>query len=285
MLHTTLVCVDTVKQHINNPNWIIIDCRFSLMDNEAGAKAYRMGHIPNAHYAHIEKDLSSAITSHTGRHPLPTLNSLVKKLGSWGISNKSQIIVYDDAYGAFAGRLWWLLRYLGHDAVAVLDGGVQHWQSKQLPLTTTLPSNKPRIFRPYTDISAQISAEQLSNQLAFNKIKLIDARTAERFSGQSESIDPIAGHIPKAINHPFQLNLNTNGLFLSKDKLHSQFSHLLGTTSPENTVHMCGSGITACHNLLAMEHAGLNGSKLYPGSWSDWITNQNRSIATNHPQG
>ena len=280
MIYRTLVSTEILNQHINNPNWITIDCRFSLTDSEAGAKAYRMGHIPNARYAHLNKDLSSSITNTSGRHPLPDFNLLAKKLGLWGITNKSQIIVYDDANGAFAGRLWWLLRCMGHDSVAILDGGINHWRQQSLPLTTTLPSVKPKKFRAYINHSCWLTASKLSNDLATKKIKVIDARTEERFQGKQEPIDPVAGHIPNAINRAFQLNLGKNGLFLERNKLQQQFMDLLGPYSPEQTVHMCGSGVTACHNLLAMEHAGLPGSKLYPGSWSEWITNQNRPIAT-----
>lgn len=280
MTYKTLVSSEILKQHINDSNWVVIDCRFSLADSESGAKAYRMGHIPNARYAHLNKDLSSTITDTSGRHPLPIFNLLAKKLGLWGITNKSQVIVYDDANGAFAGRLWWLLRCLGHESVAVLDGGINHWRQQGMSINTTLPSIKPKVFRTYLNTSCWLTAAQLSRGLATRKIKLIDARTAERFRGELEPIDPVAGHIPHAINREFQLNLGRNGLFLSHDELQQQFMDLLGSHSPEQTVHMCGSGVTACHNLLAMEHAGLSGSKLYPGSWSEWITNRNRSITT-----
>jgi len=280
MTYRTLVSTEILKQHINNSNWIIIDCRFSLTDSESGAKAYRMGHIPNARYAHLNKDLSSAITKNSGRHPLPEFSLLTKKLGLWGITNKSQVIIYDDANGAFAGRLWWLLRCLGHDSVAILDGGINHWQQQGMPITTSLPSIKPKDFRAYINHSCWLSVSQVTSGLATKQIKLIDARTVERFRGEQEPIDPVAGHIPNAINRAFQLNLNKNGLFLDRNELQQQFMDLLGSHNPEQTVHMCGSGVTACHNLLAMEHAGLTGSKLYPGSWSEWITNQNRPIAT-----
>ncbi|NOR69126.1 MAG: sulfurtransferase [Methylomarinum sp.] len=280
MTYTTLISAETLKQHISDPNWIIIDCRFSLADSTKGARAYRMGHIANARYAHLDNDLSSAITDSTGRHPLPNFKLLAEKLGHWGISNKSQVVIYDDASGAFAGRLWWLLRCLGHYTVAVLDGGIPHWQRQGYALTTTLPSITAKTFRPYLNDKAWLTASQVSNNLASRCIKLIDARTAERFRGELEPIDPVAGHIPQAVNRAFQLNLDHNGLFLSAAELHKQFIDLLGSTKPQQTVHMCGSGVTACHNLLAMEHAGLSGSKLYAGSWSEWITNSNRSIAT-----
>jgi len=277
MTYTTLISAQQLAKHSHDSNLVIIDCRFSLADSEAGYRSYRKGHIENARFAHLDKDLSSQITSTTGRHPLPNFNSLVKKLGQWGINNQSQVIVYDDAYGAFASRLWWLLRCLGHQAVAVLDGGLAHWKAG---LTSNLPIIREKTFRAYLDPSLWLSATEISNALARHSIQLIDARTAIRFSGEQEPIDPVAGHIPKAVNRAFQLNLADTGVFLPQIKLRQQFTTVLESFTPEQTVHMCGSGVTACHNLLAMEHAGLSGSKLYAGSWSEWITNQNRSIAT-----
>ncbi|MDD4906124.1 MAG: sulfurtransferase [Methylobacter tundripaludum] len=279
MTYTTLISTETLHQQLNNSNWIIIDCRFSLADTEAGAKAYRHGHIPNARYAHLDKDLSSSITDFTGRHPLPNFALLAKKLGDWGVTNTSQVVVYDDAGGAFAGRLWWLLRCMGHDKVAVLNGGIKQWQKQGLPVTTTLPTVKPATFRPYLNDVAWLSALQVQNNMAKKSICLIDARTPERYRGKQEPVDPVAGHIPGALNRAFQLNLDSNGLFLSTEQLREQFNQLIGTTAPEQVVHYCGSGVTACHNLLAMEYAGLTGSKLYAGSWSEWIRNKNRAVA------
>ena len=279
MTYTTLISTATLRQQLNYPDWIIVDCRFSLADTEAGGQAYRHGHIPNARYAHLGKDLSSTITDFTGRHPLPNFAVLTKKLGDWGITNNSQVVAYDDAGGAFAGRLWWLLRCLGHDKVAVLDGGIKHWQKQGLPVTTTLPKINPTTFRPYLNKAAWLNALEVQNGLAQKAICLIDARTLERYRGEQEPIDPVAGHIPYALNRAFQLNLDSNGLFLSAEQLRGQFKQLIGASAPEQVVHYCGSGVTACHNLLAMEHAGLTGSRLYAGSWSEWIRNKNRAVA------
>lgn len=278
MPYRTLISAQELQPHLNDSAWLIIDCRFSLANSTQGAYAYRHGHIPNARYAHLDNDLSSAITAQTGRHPLPNFNALVKKLSAWGVSNHSQVVVYDDAGGAFAGRLWWLLRTLGHDDVAVLDGGISHWQ-KHFPSSTQLPRIKPASFRAYLNDYAWLSARQVEDGIASKSITLIDARTPERYRGEQEPIDPIAGHIPAALNRPLQRNLNAQGLFLSPAELHAQFKQLLGNTAPESVVHYCGSGVTACHNLLAMEHAGLQGSKLYAGSWSDWIRDKNRRVA------
>lgn len=280
MAYTTLVSAKTLAENIANPDWIIFDGRFSLADSEAGGKAYRQGHLPGARYAHLNEDLSSPVKSYTGRHPLPDFAQLAKKLGSWGVGNRSQVVVYDDAGGAFAGRLWWLLRTMGHTQVAVLDGGIRQWQKLGLPLTTALPKITAASFRSYLDDKQWLSAAQVENGLATRRIKLIDARTPERFNGLQEPIDPVAGHVPRALNRPFQLNLDKNGLFLPSDQLQQQFKQLTASAPAEQVVHMCGSGVTGCHNLLAMEVAGLSGSKLYAGSWSEWIVNRNRAVTT-----
>ncbi|WP_446811927.1 sulfurtransferase [Methylomonas sp. 2BW1-5-20] len=280
MSYTTLVSADTLTANLNNPDWRIFDCRFSLADVTAGHKAYRQGHIPGARYADLNRDLSSQVQSYTGRHPLPDFTLLGKKLGDWGVSSRSQIVVYDDAGGAFAGRMWWLLRSMGYTQVAVLDGGFGHWRKQGSPVTTSLPKIVTSQFRVYLDNQQWLDATQVADGLAARKITLIDARTPERFHGRQEPIDPIAGHVPKALNRPLQSNLDKSGLFLPADQLRQQFGKLLAPHPATQVVHMCGSGVTACHNLLAMEIAGLSGSKLYAGSWSEWITNRNRPVAT-----
>lgn len=279
MTYTTLVSAETLANHLDKSDWVVFDCRFSLADCKTGEKSYRLEHIPGARYAHLNTDLSSPVKSYTGRHPLPDFTLLTRKLGAWGVNNRSQIVVYDDAGGPFAGRMWWLLRCMGHDRVAVLDGGIRRWQTLGLPLTTHLPRIAPGQFRSYLDNRTWLSAEQIENSLAKREITLIDARTPERFQGLQEPIDPVAGHVPKALNRPFQLNLDANGMFLAPGTLKSQFQQLISPNKPEQAVHMCGSGVTACHNLLAMEIAGLSGSRLYAGSWSEWIVNKNRPVA------
>jgi thiosulfate/3-mercaptopyruvate sulfurtransferase len=219
MTYTTLISADSLHPHLNDHGWIVIDCRFSLADTEAGFSSYRHGHIPNARYAHLDKDLSATVTDLTGRHPLPVFSALANKLGAWGIDNNSQIVVYDDASGAIAGRLWWLLRCLGHVDVAVLDGGYKHWQKLGFPVTTTLPTLKPSVFRAYPGENTGLTALEVQNGLARKALCLIDARTPERYHGEQEPIDPVAGHIPGAVNRPFQLNLDSNGLFLSAQAL------------------------------------------------------------------
>lgn len=278
MFYTTIISTEQLANHLDNPDWVIFDCRFSLADSEAGGKAYRLGHIQNARYVHLDKDLSSAVRDYTGRHPLPDFSLLAKKLGLWGVKNSSQVVVYDDASGAFAGRMWWLLRCLGHDQVAVLDGGLSRWRREGYSLTPTLPRIRKVHFRAYLDNKQWLTARQVEDGLATRRITLIDARNPERYRGELEPIDPIAGHVPQALNRPFQLNLNKQGCFRPSDQLKQQFIELLAKHDARQVVHMCGSGVTACHNLLAMEIAGLPGSKLYAGSWSEWIRNKNRRI-------
>jgi thiosulfate/3-mercaptopyruvate sulfurtransferase len=279
MNYTTLISAATLQQHWASPDWVVVDCRFSLSDSTAGRAAYSSGHIANARYADLNQDLSAAITSLTGRHPLPDFRVLVKKLGGWGIGNHTQVVVYDDANGAFAGRLWWLLRCLGHTKVAVLDGGFNYGQKHGLPVTTVLPKIKPAIFRPYPGVSTWLDTSAVQNGLATKKLCVLDARMPERYRGEHEPIDPVAGHIPDALNRPFQHNLTAEGLFLPPAVLRTQFNRQIGPFAPEQVVHYCGSGVTACHNVLAMEHAGLAGSKLYAGSWSEWIRDKNRAVA------
>lgn len=280
MSYTTLIGAAELAKFIDKPDWRIVDARFSLADSSAGAKAYRQGHIPGAVYVHLNDDLSSPVRDYSGRHPLPDFAQLAKKLGGLGIGNRTQVVVYDDAGGAFAGRLWWLLRVMGHSAVAVLDGGYPHWLKQGLPVTTTLPKPQPTDFRMYLDDRQWLDARQVEDGLARRQICLVDARTPERYAGLQEPIDPIAGHVPKALNRAFQRNLQADGRFRSPAELQQAFSALIAGYTPQQVVHMCGSGVTACHNLLAMEVAGLAGAKLYAGSWSEWIRNPNRSVAT-----
>ncbi len=279
MVYNTLISAADLAQHATNKNWVIFDCRFSLSDKQAGAKAYRQGHLAGARYADLEKDLSGAVACFTGRHPLPNFKVLAQKLGQWGVNSHTQVVVYDDANGAFAGRFWWLLRCFGHENVAVLEGGLSYWLKQGYSVTTTLPQITGTTFRPYPNENICLSASEVEAGLARKSICLIDARTPERYRGEQEPIDPVAGHIPSALNRPFQKNLTPEGLFLPAMVLQKQFTSLLKSYSATQVVHNCGSGVTACHNLLAMEYAGLTGSKLYAGSWSEWITNKNRAIA------
>ena len=277
-IYRTLVSSELLVNQLTDPHWIVVDCRFSLSDVGAGRQSYLTAHIPRAHYAHLDDDLSGAITRASGRHPLPDPATLSHTFGGWGITPNSQVVVYDDAGGIIAARLWWLLRWLGHERVAVLDGGWQAWQRLGYPEQQVEPVSLPTRYPVAPESSAWLTSDQVNQQLASRSIVLIDARAPERFKGVDEPIDPVAGHVPGALNHPFQLNLGGNGLLKKPEMLRTEYQALIGEYKPDEVVHMCGSGVTACHNLLAMEHAGLLGSRLYAGSWSEWLRDPSRPL-------
>jgi len=279
MYHDTLIDAATLHVHLDDPRWVAVDCRFSLMDTEAGRRAYRESHLPGARYAHLDEDLSDSITPTTGRHPLPDPARLARRLGDWGIDPGIQVVAYDDTSGMLAAaRLWWLLRWLGHQAVAVLDGGFPAWRKAGLPLTAALPAVRPTVFNGQPDDRLWLTTAQVLGLPSENVV--LDARAAARFRGEMEPIDPVAGHIPGAVNLPTEGNLTADGHFLPVTELRARFAAALGERPLTTVVHSCGSGVTACHNLLAMEAADLHGSRLYPGSWSEWIRDPNRPRAT-----
>lgn len=276
-MYQTIVSAGTLNLHLNRDDWVIFDCRFNLMDTGAGFTAYQQGHIPGAHYLHLDNDLSSAITPDSGRHPLPVPEKLAHILGQAGVSSQTQVVVYDDCGGAMAARAWWLLRWLGHDAVAVLDGGYPLWLQNYSG-STDIPKATISGFEPARRDTMNLSTPQLLTELSGSDTLLVDARSEERFLGKAEPIDPIAGHIPGAENRPLTDNLD-NGQFKSAGQLKTEWLELLQGAQPGNVVHMCGSGVTACHNQLAMEIADLSGSRLYAGSWSEWIRDASRPVA------
>lgn len=278
---TTLVSTAELAAHLDDPHWIIVDCRFSLADTEHGRRAYAAGHIPGAHYLHLDEDLSSAITPQTGRHPLPDPQVLTAKLQALGVGVNRQVVVYDDSYGSMAVRLWWMLRWLGHPAVALLDGNFQTWVREKRPLSQDIPSVPHKGACPcLPERSAWLSTTEMEQIVSDSSHLLIDARNEMRFTGAVDPIDPVAGHIPGAINWVFEENLDIDGTYLPPEALRENYQALLGGRSPTEVIHVCGSGVTACHNLLAMEIAGLSGSRLYPGSWSEWIRDPKHPIAT-----
>jgi thiosulfate/3-mercaptopyruvate sulfurtransferase len=279
MLLTTLVNTETLSRHLDNPRWVVVDCRFVLTDPAAGQRAYAAGHIPGARYAHLDNDLCSPITPASGRHPLPFPLALAEKLGSWGIDKSSQVVVYDDTFGAMAARLWWLLRWLGHEAVALLDGGYPKWQREGRPVTPELPMIQATQFHPTVNNAMWVDADYVAQMLERKDNVLIDARADVRFRGDVEPLDKVAGHIPGAINIPYEDNLDFSGEFMSDEALRELYLAAINDVAPDQVVQMCGSGVTACHNILAMEHAGLVGSKLYAGSWSEWITDASHPVA------
>lgn len=282
-MYTTLVDSAELAAQSASPDWAIIDCRFDLARPQWGAQAYSAGHIPGAIYADLDRDLSGRITPESGRHPLPDIGSFSAILGRWGIDANVQVVSYDQGNGAYAARLWWLLRWLGHPRVAVLNGGFAAWQQAALPVGVEPVVRAARQFVPQPSASQIVPTEALAQwvrggQLASGPRTLVDARAADRFAGQNETLDAVAGHIPGARNHPFARNVDQQGRFLPAAELRSRWIGTLGGQSAADTISMCGSGVTACHNLLALEVAGLPGARLYAGSWSEWIRDARRPV-------
>jgi thiosulfate/3-mercaptopyruvate sulfurtransferase len=266
--------------------WAIVDCRFDLARPQWGQAAYAAAHVPSALYAHLDHDLSGPISPGTGRHPLPDPERLAETFGRWGIDSSVQVVAYDQGNGAYASRLWWLLRWAGHQKVAVLNGGFAAWQQAGLPTDATLPLLQPRKFTFRAGGEQVVSTAELERAvrggtLASGAAMLVDARAADRFAGENETIDPVAGHIPGARNHPFARNVDAHGRFLPAAQLRERWATTLGAGAarPATVIAMCGSGVTACHNLLALEIAGLGGAQLYAGSWSEWIRSPERPVA------
>ena len=267
---------------------VVLDCRFDLARPDAGGRAYLAGHIPTARYVDLNRDLSAPVTGASGRHPLPAPERMAARFEELGVRERSQVVLYDEINGSFAARAWWLLRWLGHSKAAVLDGGMKAWRGAggELESGGTIGPGTEAVFRnsarppvPRTDRQAVASAAELVDLIKEGRGVLVDARAPERFAGTVEPIDAVAGHIPGAINHPFSANLREDGRFLPPDELERLWRERLNGVSPADAVAMCGSGVTACHNLLAMEIAGLSGAKLYPGSWSEWIRDPEHPVA------
>ena len=290
MVFRTLIDAGSLQALLGTPQLVLIDCRFDLMHPAAGRQAFLEAHIPGARHADLNHDLAAPIGADTGRHPLPAPAAFAATLTRLGITNACQVIAYDDANGSFAARLWWMLRWVGHDAVAVLDGGYQAWRKLGGPLQSGEPA--PAAvgnlgFTPRPAGAALITTAGLERALfapapptpRTPKPLLVDARAPQRFSGLVEPIDPVAGHIPGAVNHPFADNLAADNRFLPAAQLTQQWLQRLGGTAPDDLIVMCGSGVTACHNLLSLEVAGLSGAKLYAGSWSEWIRDPHRPVA------
>jgi thiosulfate/3-mercaptopyruvate sulfurtransferase len=281
MTYITLISGAELAEHLDDDNWVMVDCRFVLTNTEQGRREYEQGHIAGAVYAHLDEDLSGPIIpGKTGRHPLPTPEEFARTLSNWGIDNNSQVVAYDATGGSIAARLWWLLRWLGHEAVAVLDGGWPRWRSEGRPMRSGVESNEPRSFSPRPRPELILDANQVNQIRADPAYRLFDARSADRYRGENETLDPVAGHIPGAQPLPFAGNLGEGGAFLPVEELARRFKAALGDTPAEQTVFYCGSGVTAAHNVLALLHAGLGEARLYSGSWSDWITEPNRPVAT-----
>ena len=278
-MSTSLISTQQLADQWRSDKIIICDCRHDLMDLEKGRRAYAEGHIPGAHFIHLDEDLSGEKTGKNGRHPLPAIEAFAKKMGSIGIDGSKQVIAYDDAGGPYASRLWWMLRWLGHDNVCILDGGINQWIAEGRAIIRDVPIAKSTKFVVAQRSDMTVNAEIVLANIKQSVAVVVDARAPERYRGETEPIDPVAGHIPGALNRVFKNNLNADGTFKSAATLKQEFDSLLGKRSPSQVINQCGSGVTACHNLFAMEIAGLSGAKLYPGSWSEWCADPTRPVA------
>ena len=283
-MFTTLIEPAELARHIEEPQWVILDCRFDLARPEWGAQAWASGHIPGAEHLDLDRDLSGEPTAASGRHPLPEVSVLAATFGRLGIDARVQVVAYDQAAGAFAARAWWLLRWLGHRAVAVLNGGFAAWEHEALPVSRAAARRAPRQFVASVAPAMLASTAEVarlvdSGALDRAETLLLDARSADRFAGENETLDPVAGHIPGARNHPYAANLDPQQRFRAAEPLRRLWERSLRGAAAPAVIAMCGSGVTACHNLLALEVAGLPGARLYAGSWSEWIRDPSRPVA------
>jgi len=276
---TTVVDVATLAAHLDDAGWRIVDVRHQLADVAYGERSYAAGHLPGARFLHCDRDLSGPLTGVNGRHPLPDPQVLARRLGDIGIDRETQVVIYDDAQGMIAGRLWWLLRWLGHPRVAVLDGGWQAWLAAGGALETAVSTPTPLSF-PIALQPVAVDAAFVQEKLTAPSVRLIDGRAPDRFRGENETLDPVGGHIPGAANRFFRDNLQADGRFKAAGELREDWLRQLAGRPPTEIVHYCGSGVSACHNLLAMEIAGLPGSRLYAGSWSEWCADPARPVET-----
>lgn len=276
-MHTTLIRPADLAPKLADPRWVVVDCRFDLANPAWGEEQYVAGHIPGARYAHLDRDLSGAKTGTNGRHPLPTVEQMSATFGALGITPETQVVAYDVDSGMYAARLWWMLRFLGHDAVAVLDGGFARWVAEGGAVQPGRVTATPAVFTPALRADWRLTVDQVA---AGTQGLLVDARSPERFSGINETLDPVGGHIPGARNYFFQQNLAEDKTFKPAADLRAQWNAVLQGQDPKDVIMYCGSGVTACHNLLAMELAGLPGARIFPGSWSEWSADPNRPVET-----
>lgn len=275
MAYSTLISTDALAGSLAS-SWVVVDCRYDLKDEDWGAAQYRAAHIPGAVYASLSHELAARPNGRNGRHPLPTPEAMTASFGRLGIAPGTQVVIYDQDTGIFASRMWWMLRYMGHDAAAVLDGGFAKWLREGRPVRAGEETRPRAAFsgRPRPDLRVDIG--DVEKTLGNRSVLLVDARGPERFEGRSEPLDRRPGHIPGAVNHFYKTNVTPEGTMLPRETLRERFTKLLGGRAPDDAIMYCGSGVSACHNLLAMEHAGLPGTKLYPGSWSEWSSDEGR---------
>lgn len=276
----TLIEAEALAPRLGSPRLRVFDCRFDLARPRYGSESYREAHLPGAMYADLDRDLSAPPTPSSGRHPLPDPDSFATRLRAWGVDQDSEVVAYDDGGGMYAARLWWMLRWLGHDSVAVLNGGLGRWRQLGLPLADEVPCPAPGNFRARLRAGMAASVESVAAIATDPDSRLLDARGPERYRGETEPIDRVAGHVPGARNQPYGRSLGPDGRLLPTPELRALLVAGLAGIAAERTVVMCGSGVSACHLLLAMEHAGLRGARLYPGSWSQWSSDPARPVAT-----
>jgi len=284
MILTALVSTEILAQHLDDSDWVVFDCRHDLTDPARGRAEYAASHIPGARFLHLDEDLSAPKTGKNGRHPLPDPAVLMEKLGRAGVDSRKQVVAYDAQGGMVAARLWWLLRALGHLPVAVLDGGWNQWTSEGRAQTAEAPQPQPTRFSGRIVNGSRVNAEFVRARLDDPGTVLVDARAPDRFRGQNETLDPVGGRIPGARNRYFRDNLDASGRFKTPEALGEEFGAVLGLSGAENVVSYCGSGVSACHNLLAMEVAGLRGARLYAGSWSEWCADPSRPVESGEPK-
>ena len=275
-----LVTTAELSAHLDDPDWIVFDTRHELSDPARGRRAYAAGHIPGAYFLHVDDDLSGPRTGRNGRHPLPDPAAFAARINECGVAPGRQVVAYDDLGGTFAVRLWWMLKWLGHDRVALLDGEWPLWEKEGRPVSTQTPAPRKGAFVPRPLLGATVDAAFVERFHADPSIRLLDGRAPERFAGLKEPIDPVAGHIPGAANRFWQKNLNPDGRFKSPEQLRAEYAELLAGRPAESVVHMCGSGVTACHNMMAMALAGMPMGRLFAGSWSEWVSDPSRPVAT-----
>lgn len=281
-MYTTLISAAELSSHIEDPNWVVVDCRHDLVNLAFGREAYAAGHLPGAVFADMETELSGAKRGEDGvfrgRHPLPEKEALVETLRAWGVNDDTQVVAYDAHGGMYAARLWWLLRWIGHEASAVLDGGLPAWQALGQPLSTEVTARARGSIEARAPFVPTVTVAEVLENIDSAKRTVVDARASDRFRGENETVDPVGGHIPGARNRFFKDNLQADGRFKAPAQLREEFGAVIG--DPKDAIMQCGSGVTACHNLLALEVAGMSGAALYPGSWSEWSADPSRPVAT-----
>ena len=279
-MYDKTVSTAELAAHLNDPEWIILDCQHDLINHAFGREAYAREHIAGAHFVSMEHDMAGIKSGRNGRHPLPTPDALAATFSRLGVTAGRQVIVYDSSQNNYAGRVWWTLRWLGHMSVAVLDGGLGKWKSEGRGLNAEVPVPKAAVFTGRANDNMRVSADAILANIGKPGLQVVDARAPERYSGAAETIDPVGGHIPGALLRFGKENVNADGTYKSPEVLRADFKRLLGDTPPDQVVHQCGSGVSACNNIIAMELAGLPGAKLYVGSWSEWCSDPARPVAT-----